>query len=203
MLQEHYDSYRQSIARDALEGFVEHAKSIPTSNQERWSKVYDYLRHVVEKIQIAIRTHDESAYRGAIKNHQECMVLLFTHMVDEYLTHMSIPAEHRVLDMIQNRGWKWFKFAPLGWDIGNVSVIPRLSIFRIPRLAKPPMIYLDSDEWQMVLNRGITSSDISRLSNKKSREWIKILPDQGWSCLPLDQYNQGQIRDWTLDLFPK
>ncbi|NDC22607.1 MAG: hypothetical protein EB120_13990 [Proteobacteria bacterium] len=201
-LHDHFESYRDSVSRDSLNGFVDFAKKLPPFD--------GYLRHLVGAIQKAVLDKDIKAYRENVLLHQEAAIDLFEMMVrqDLGLPHPEASKEEaqsvlkNTLGDILAKGWNWFKFSPLVVHMTNHTWIPRYSDKYEKEWRTMPC--LNSDELRVVLETKPAPQIINSVfETKKQRPHIITNIDHGKiNSVEMNKINDGVVRDWTMELFP-
>lgn len=110
-LQEHYQSYCESLKKDALEGYDKYARDEPTKYPAQWPTIFDYISSLVPIMQGSIGNNDPMRYFDALKKHQFAMISLFSKMVKDLTYNCK---EHYADELTEHlaRGWtgNWAKF---------------------------------------------------------------------------------------------
>jgi hypothetical protein len=110
-LQEHYQSYCESLKKDALEGYEKYARDEPTKNPAQWPAIFDYISELVPIVHGAIANNDPVRYFDALKKHQFAMISLFSKMVKELTYDCVDPsAEELTVQLAGNWTGSWAKF---------------------------------------------------------------------------------------------
>lgn len=112
-LSKHFESYRASLRKDALDGFDEYASIVGTAKPDRFPKVIDYLKYAFQCTSSAVKSVDEQGYKAWVVRHQEAMIALFDRMVGDHLWDYENTTPEDLFDMIQRLGWNWYKFCRL------------------------------------------------------------------------------------------
>jgi hypothetical protein len=214
-LQEHYESYRDSLQKTILEGCVEFAKATPTARPDLWPTGYDYLNTAVNNIRRALAIGDPDGYHLWLKNHQAAMLALFQKMVGEELVRRGGGTELNVIDMIKERGWRWFKFCPYSvmlkfranWDPNFdpwMAWLPRY--VDEGKWSCPGTAVFDADEMEAILASATPEIMAGVLKFKVEHPWHKIVEFAGAAKKPeyleVKEINVGLVSDWSLELFP-
>lgn len=133
----HFESYRASLKRDALEGFDEYATIVATAKPDAYPKVIDYLKHAFSRTASAVQSGVEAEYRIWVERHQGAMVALFDRMVEDELWDYRGTTAKDLMDLITNRGWHWFKFCRKSLCFTMSGIVEgKLDVVFIPRYAE-------------------------------------------------------------------
>ena len=212
MLRQHYDSYRSAVRGNCLEGFSEVAKLLKTAKPEQWPTVYDFLQETVGCIQTAIQANDEAAYRAYLREHQNCLIAVFSKMA-EGVYEKSLGGSQdssakmlAVLDVVNKKGWNWYQFCSKAVDFQKQTWFPRYT----PEF---------TDCWTKIGKPFFSALELGILFRSRPCPKIRDLilaekvqgPDPTILCgvqgetfdmCPLSKVNVGVVRDWTVELFP-
>lgn len=184
-MQAHYDSYRSSVQADALEGWVDFAKTCGA---------HDYLKSYVDQIKSAIAAGDRAKYIQHLSNHQDCLLKVFSEMVKRELAtrNSHLP----VLDMIHEKGWKWFKFYPNALsmgksDYGDLTWIPRYTHETSPGLT------FDANELGLLFKSNPGKEKMAEIAKfKETPLKIVAIDDEKVHWHPVEN-SAERVMDWT------
>lgn len=197
-LAKHYESYKQSLMRDALAGFPEYAATLPTKKPEKWPTTQDYLRHAVTKINTAIQINNEAEYKLWLKSHQSTIIMLFEHMVESHLKG-SECVELDTLIMIKEKGWNWFKFAakPLKFDV--FVWIPRYDSKYQLEDGRPVFC---ANEMDLIFKSQPGKDVLDSLRTRKTQSSFIVTGFTAGvvSTMPIHGANTNLVREWTLPI---
>lgn len=186
-MQAHYDSYRSSVQADALEGWVDFAKTC---------EAHDYLKSYVERIKEAIAAGDRAQYVRYLSNHQDCLLKVFTEMVKRDIAARS-TSRVPVLDMIYQRGWKWFKFYPDNISMGksgfgDLTWIPRY----VPGGTQTGFIF-DANELEVLFKANPSKEKMAEIAKFKEEPLKLIAIEEGKFHWHPIRNSEEKVTDWT------
>ncbi len=175
-MEEHFRSYRASVAKDALEGFQEFKDK---------SKV-EKLKEAFTKAKEACESGNEQLYRGWIRKHQRLLIEIFESMVSDLDMHP--------LDLMQEKGHKWFKFCKTRVEFDEMVWTPRVE------LAEDTKKHVwDADELRLLFKVKPGQERVKEIQAKKQGR--KLLSLDPLKITPLEEVNNGLVHDWTTELF--
>ena len=164
----HFESYRSSLKKSALEGFDEYAAVIPTAKPHEYPKTIDYIRHAFGNATSAAKEQRRDDYRLWVDRHRRAMLALFDRMVSDELWDYRLVDELSLLRLIEQRGWNWFKFCriPLELTLSGLTLTtstastsePR-TVYLVPRYSEEfrrfweKGLALDADEAALFLRK--------------------------------------------------
>ena len=210
-LNEHYASYRDAVRKGCLEGFSEVSKTIKTARPERWPTIYDFLQSTVGSIRQALEKNDEVSYRNHLREHQRCMIAIFSRMASD--AHKGFMGQNSdtpigllaALDVINKKGWNWYRFLPSPIRFEKQVWIPRYSpeLSEIWSDAKKP--YLSATELEIFFKTKPCPKirDLVLAEKVNTPDPVVLVAIEGShpKTIPLSKINSGSIRDWTRELF--
>lgn len=207
----HYDSYRAAVLRDALDEGSWYAKQIKTT---QGLPVYDWLSTKVEDIQNCARLGLDSQYRVAVESHQTGLIALYEAMVADHLWDYRNPTPQQLLDLIDEQGTNWFKFArrhlkiPTTMPDGSVKAMVWIPRYVFPWLAiatsGPDIVAFDADELQFMRGHMDLARDMFRFKLQYPTQKIFGAEGTGFSVAkPWLCNTETVVRDWTAPLFLK
>lgn len=221
-LNKHFQTYRASLGKDALEGCVEYTKSVPTAQPEIYPTVYDYLHVALNNVRESVFKNNESEYRLWIGRHQTGMVAIFERMVRAALPETL--TKHAILDLIRDKGWNWFKFNPASVtiDLNLGKTAPEMvTLCWVPRYSKKfsehwntsSAVPFDADEleqfWILMDDettpQRLTQPAIEFKKRNPGQKLISLSTREGTNIglyKPIGLVNSDNtVVDWTLPLF--
>lgn len=205
-LAKHYESYKRSLLKDALGESAWYSKQIRTNTGE---PVFDWLSRRVETIKEYVATGAELVYKSSIERHQEAMIHLFEAMVEDHLWDYKLCGPEQLLDLIDDQGCNWFKFAKRHLKF-NVEGTPMVWV---PRYVYPwaalgtngTCVAFDADELYVL--RRYPAQAKRMFLEKQASPGMKIfattpnasyLKQKPWLC-----NTESAVNDWTAPLFIK
>jgi hypothetical protein len=215
-LKKHFNSYRESLHKDALEGCIEYARKAPTASPVQYPTVYDYLNYARGCAAAAAETDNADAYESWLKGHQKAMTALFERMVDEEIKARGGYEPSKVFEMASLKGWNWFKFADKSLAMKlNVSEefapfllwIPRYAEkFAAARTEAADHAVFDADELRLIFHGKpgpeVVHAVIKHKLANPNIKFLTIRPGPEVSFKALDKINTGEtVLDWALPLF--
>lgn len=185
-LSAHYESYKESMEKDLLEGAIAYGKTLPTARTDLYPTVTGYIKVAAAGIKHAIASNDEAAYRAWIEGHQQAMLGLLKRHVQ--------TAGLEPLDLISKKGWRWWRFTDEQIRCHGVSMlwVPR----RDAEVNEP---CFDAEELEYIFKLKDETFTQNLLKEKQQRA-VKFLPKTG-ELIDSKSINVGRINDWTLPLF--
>jgi len=215
----HFETYRTSLGKDALDGCAEYAKTIPTAKPEIYPTAFDYLNLALKGAREAIGKEDKLGYKSWVNNHQRAMTALLEKMSAE-----KIPAGKEItalLDFIHDKGWKWYKFCSkvIIMDITMplpdseprtvpVVWIPRYTEQYAPYWKSEDAAVFDADEMGFFLTKGRRApSEMQVVVDFKLKnpgtKFLKADADERTGFFkPIARVNSDDtVTDWSLPLF--
>jgi hypothetical protein len=215
-IKSHFTSYRESLAKDVLDGYQEFSKATPTAQPETYPTVFDYLNFVVNNVRMAVLTDKAQDYKVWLQRHRAGMIALFEKMVEDV---MPSTVGLGVYDLIKERGWNWFKFSPVGVSMQmtlqkqtpeqvTVNWVPRYSQKFALTWNTPGEATFDADElsqfWKLTDNpTAATWPAIEFKRDHPGQKLIRVdMTDGAGYYKPVNQVNSDDtVVDWTLTLF--
>jgi hypothetical protein len=200
-LKNHYESYRASLHRDSLEGFVDYAKAAPTGDPKRWPNTYDYISDIVVRLQHAVGSGDDHKYKELVQCHREAMLMLFEKMVSDFSKTFEHD-EDKILKVV-DRGWNWYKFSRGIVRFDNHVWIPRYCAHFDTEINGDKPVF-SANEMKVLLERKPyrTIADAILENKKKQRFYVLDISKFGAvTARPLSQINTPLVTDWTMELF--
>lgn len=197
-LNKHYESYKQSVMKDALEGFPEYAETLPTKKPEKWPNTFNYLTHAKKMIVDAIARNDEATYKMWLKSHQSTLILLFEHMVENHLKGSDL-IELDLFTMIKEKGWNWFKFSPQPLKFDIFIWVPRFSD-KYPLNDTRPLFC--ADEMEVIFREKPNKEVLDSIRSRKTKSSFIVtsITNGVVSTMPIHGANTDIVREWTLAL---
>jgi len=186
-IKNHFESYRASLKRDVLDGYVEVANTTPTKLPDIYPHISDYLRKATSMTKEAITKGCVDTYRKWLLGHQKCMLKLFSKMVED--------EEHdNLFALIQRRGWKWFKFSNSIIELDKAYWIPRYGEEFVEYWYSDKKPCYDADELSIIVARNKDKS----FFEKKSKACKRLDPakDPTYLC----NINNIIVRDWAVKI---
>lgn len=197
-LEEHYQSYRAAVQRDALPNFAEYAGRTPTADPTNYPTVLDYLKSTTSCLNMTVANRDHNEYFKYLAYHQEACLMLFKRMFNEELDK-SKDYTVAVLDLVHRYGWRSFKYADTVITFDRFHIIPRYSA-KMQEYVEGDLPCLSGDEMDAVMDPGAAPDDGERALQLKegSRVFLVRLPrDNSLLGLPFEIRNSGTVADWT------
>lgn len=192
-LARHYESYRESVKADALEGWVEFSRS------EEGRGAHTYLRLCVSEIQASIEENNRTRYEDQLVRHQDCLLKLFSKMFkDELVKRLS--SSHALLDIIHEKGWNWFKFHSMPISMGNSDYGDLYWIPRYTQDIKPGLVF-DANELALLFKENPSKEKMKEISEIKASTLAKITRIQDGKFFWHHGGNAELVVDWTWPLF--
>jgi hypothetical protein len=202
-LAKHFDAYRKSVLRDALDEGSWYAKQIRTRDGQ---PVYDWLSAKVEEIKAAIREGRLVAYRRLVDQHQTAMIHLYEAMVADHLWDYKQVGPQQLLDLIDEQGTNWFKFCKtyLKMSVEGTPMlwVPRY-IYPWMAMAQEGTVVFDADELHVL--RQYPAQAKRMFLEKQAEPSMKIFastPNASYlKQKPFLCNTAGAVNDWTAPLF--
>jgi len=115
-LQEVYDAYKATVAKDAPDYYIEYARITPTIYPAQYPTIYDYIREVADKVNGAIANNDPENFHTYLDKHKYAMKELFKKMAKEMIKELGF--DHVTPELLaqfkKEFGEKWSKHLTLG-----------------------------------------------------------------------------------------
>jgi hypothetical protein len=215
----HFELYRASLKKDALEGFDDYAGTIPTAKPDLYPKTIDYLKHAFSHTSAAAHEQREPDYRAWVARHQGAMLALFDRMVEDLLWDYHCTTERDLLDLIQNHGWNWFKFCRMAFIVKlkvalggpperlvDIVFIPRYSPEFKKHWAAKGSVVLDADEAKFFFsekkNPTLTHPVMLFKLDNPGQKLLRVTSQNQCFYKPVDELNgPDTVVDWSLPLF--
>ena len=178
----HYESYQESVKKDILPGFVEFAKTLPTADPARYPTIFSYLTAATA----ALKTGKD--YNVWLKGHQTALLGALERFVE------SQPL--RGLDLIQGKGWRWFRFSKERVLLHGDK--PMVWVPRHPTEIQD--VCFDAIELEQVFDSKSQELAQGVYDKKKDLPGWRFFPGTGW--IDRADVNTNNIQDWTSRLFP-
>src|SRR5512135_437611 len=98
-LETHYESYRKSASKDLLPGLTDYAKQTPV---KYYGSAFEFFNVATKHIKEAIADKNVIEYQSWIRGHREALLGLLT----DYVAKTGLQG----MDLIDKKGWRWFRF---------------------------------------------------------------------------------------------
>lgn len=189
-MQGHFNSYRQSVMEDSLEGFPTFAAKSKTCQGINYS---DELKNTVHVIQNAVRSNKYEDYKTSLRKHQKLTLELFLLMTNDLTP-----------DRIFSLGLKWVKFSRLIQIYDKFYWIPRYTEELIS--AYPDKPQFNTSEMQKIFSRRPSKNACNKMLDFKRRSKLPTIimdinEDETFCVKPLRRVNEDLVYDWTQELF--
>lgn len=201
-LRKHYQEYKTQIETTALEGSKEYAKTVPTAFPETYPTLYDFLMFASQSMRQAVEDSNAKMYCTWASQHQHGLIQLYEKMVEETLP--PNPDKEVVQMLINERGWKWFKFCKHVLKIKMTHrVLGNIELDWIPRYkGRETGVCFDADELSMVCGADPERA-MNAIATKQLHGTVKwCATNSGHNrFLKPAEVNCEKVRDWALPLF--
>lgn len=214
-LAKHFAAYRESLRKDALDGFDDYAATIPTAKPDVYPKTIDYLKHAFSSCLSAVRNNHEPAYREWLPRHQGAMIALFDRMVEDDMWDYKNTTAASLMALITDRGWNWFKFCrkslELTLRVGLLGMPEApLKVVFIPRYSEDfkglwsatGQVVFDADEGRFVFGEKL-GPDFSHpiMNHKLWNPGYKLVSGEPRYTAIASLNTPEAVVDWSLPLF--
>jgi len=222
-LNKHFQTYRASLGKDALDGCQQFAKNAPTAQPESYPTVHDYLNLALNNVRTAVDANNVDEYKIWISRHRSGMVALFEKMVDGAVRSIEGTPVLILYTLIHDKGWNWFKFCPASLTVSmtlHKEVPERVDVHWIPRYvtkfeqhwANKPGVAFDADElsqfWSLKGSDNparVTHPAIEFKLKTPGQKLVRVdVNEKGGAGYykPISKVNSDDtVVDWSLPLF--
>ena len=203
-LNEHYQSYRAQVQRDALAGYAEYAAKTPTADVSKFPTVLDYLKHINNLINGAIQSDILDMYLELLGQHRDVIYELFRIMFNEEVESVRKSfRELAVMDLALKYGWRCIKFTDVVLTFDNFIVVPRYA----PKFKE--QIYgtlpcFNADEMALIMEGTPPNPDvIETVLSEKKKGAIYVTSAKPLYVTKFKYRNNMVVNDWTGKLYEK